>query len=277
MKTTLLFGLMLFLISGLCPLKAQKLEKVWEISDGLKTPESVLFDAERAIIYVSNINGNPTEKNGVGFISILNADGSMKEPEWVKNLNAPKGMAVYEGKLYVSDIDQLVEIDIEKGKILSRYYAPGAVFLNDVAAGTDGKVFVSDTRTAKIYLLDQGSLTLWMEGDPFESPNGLFIEEGKLFVGDKNIYEVDIKTKLVSQIISDAGGVDGLEKNNEGEFVFSNWPGRIFIHRNGKNIKLLDTTEQELNTADLDFALDQGLVLVPTFFDNRVVAYRIVD
>ena len=76
--------------------------------------------------------------------------------------------------------------------------------------------------------------------------------------------------------MKDAGGVDGLEKNNDGEFVFSNWPGRIFINHNGKNIKLLDTTTEEINTADLDYNLKYDLILLPTFFDNRIIAYKIV-
>jgi hypothetical protein len=256
---------------------AQKLEKVWETTVELRTPESVLFDEERDVMYVSNINGDPSEKNGSGFMSILNSDGSAKSLHWVKDLNAPKGMAMKDGKLYVSDIDQLVEIDIKTGKVLQKYDAPGAVFLNDVAVCSNGMVFVSDTRTAKIHVLSNGKLTVFMEGSPLENPNGLFTEGGKLFVGDNNIYEVDVKSKEVKKIISEAGGVDGLEKNNKGEFVFSNWPGRIFIHRNGKNVKLLDSTEKKINTADLDFSKKHNLVLVPTFFDNKIVAYRIRD
>lgn len=274
---TLLLGMILVFISGLGKLNAQKLEKVWETADGLQTPESVLFDEEKDIMYVSNINGNPSEKDGKGFLSILNSDGSAKELKWIENLNAPKGMALHDGKLYVSDIDVLVEIDVETRRITSRYHAANADFLNDVAASQNGMIFVSDTRTAKIHVLQNGSLSVWMEGEPFQTPNGLFTEQGKLYVGDQNVYEVDIKTKEVKQIIANAGGVDGLEKNNQGEFVFSNWPGRIFIHRNGKNIKLLDTTEQKINTADIDFSLKLDLVLVPTFFDNRIVAYKIVD
>ena len=274
---TFLIGLLLICISGVGAVNAQKFEKVWETTAELKTPESVLFDEENEIMYVANINGDPTAKDGNGFISILNADGSEKNLEWVTGLDAPKGMALYDGKLYVSDIDRLVEIDVQSGKIISRFHAANAVFLNDVAACSNGMILVSDTRTAKIHALINGSLTLWMEGKPLETPNGLFTEMGKLYIGDKNIYEVDIQTKEIKQIIADAGGVDGLEKNNEGEFVFSNWPGRVFVHRNGKNVKLLDTTAEEINTADLDFALKLDLVLIPTFFDNKIVAYRIVD
>ncbi len=276
MKTTLTLFLLLVVL-GVANTKAQKLEKVWETSVEMKTPESVLYHEDKDVIYVANINENPSEKDNNGFITVLNPDGSVKTFKWVENLSAPKGMAVYKGRLYVADIDELVEIDIESGNILKKYKAPNAVFLNDVAACMNGMVFVSDTRTAKIHVLHKGKFSVWMEGKPLETPNGLFTHKGKLYVGDKNIYEVNIKDKSVNQIIADAGGVDGLEKNKDGNFVFSNWPGRIFIHKNGKNIKLHDSTAQEINTADIDFALKYDWVLVPTFFDNRVVAYKITD
>lgn len=272
--------IVLFLVTafaGINLLSAQKLEKVWETSEGLKTPESVIYSAEKEVIYVANINGESAAKDGNGYISVLKPDGSLKNAAWVTGLNAPKGMAIFKGKLYVSDIDQLVEIDIETGKVLKKYDAPGAVFLNDVTACMNGLIFVSDTRTAKIHVLNDGKLTVWMEGEPLKSPNGLMAEGGKLLVGDENIYEVDIQTKKVTLLVEDAGGVDGLERNNTGELVFSNWPGRIFIHRNGKTVKLLDTTAQELKTADVDFALKLNLLLVPTFFSNQIVAFKIVN
>ena len=275
MKTVLL-SLIIISIFSISNLQAQKLEKVWEVTTGLKTPESVLFDSEKDVIYVSNINGGSTEKDGNGFISILSAGGKIKNLEWITNLNAPKGMAIYDGKLYVSDIFQLVEIDIEQGKVIKKYNAPEAVFLNDVSACKNGMIFVSDTRTAKIHILENGTFRVWISGEPLETPNGLMAENGKLFIGDKNIYEADIKTKKIEMIIEDAGGVDGLVKNNDGNFVFSNWPGRIFINKNGENIKLFDTTEKKINTADIDFDLKNNLVLVPTFFDNKVIAYKIV-
>jgi DNA-binding beta-propeller fold protein YncE len=273
---TIFTGLFLILIFETNLLSAQRLEKVWQTTADLKTPESVLYDQQRDVIYVSNINGDSSEKDGNGFISILNPDGSVKNLEWVKNLNAPKGLAIFKGKLYVADIDQLVEIDIEKGTNTAKYDAPGAVFLNDVTANADGMIFVSDTRTAKIHVLNDKKLTVWMEGEPLQNPNGLMAEKGKLLVGDNNVYEVDIQTKKTILLIKDAGGVDGLEKNKEGDFVFSNWPGRIFIYKNGKTIKLLDTIAQKINTADIGYDLKHDLVLVPTFFDNHIVAYKIV-
>ncbi|MEZ5106147.1 MAG: hypothetical protein R2757_16730 [Draconibacterium sp.] len=272
---TILFSLSFLFAFAISVTNAQHLEKVWETS-GLKTPESVLFDSNSDVIYVANINGDPTAKDGNGFISILNSDGKIKTLEWVKGLNAPKGMAVYKGKLYVSDIDELVEIDIKSGKVNNKYKASGAVFLNDVAACMNDMVFVSDTRTSRIYALKDDKIEVWFEGKPLEAPNGLMTEHGKLFVGDNNIYEIDMESKKVTTLVENAGGVDGLEKNNDGDFVFSNWPGKVFIHKNGKTIKLMDTTAEESNTADIDYDLKHDLVLVPTFFKNQIVAYKIV-
>ncbi len=186
-------------------------------------------------------------------------------------------MAIYDGKLYVADLDQLLEIDIEKGKILHKYAVNGPVYLNDVTIAPNGMIFVSDNRNTKIYVLFQNEFKVWYEGAPFKTPNGLLAEKGKLYVGDENIYEVDILTQKIKLLIKDAGGVDGLEKNNMGEFLFSNWPGRIFINKDGKNIKLLDTTEQNKNTADIDYIHKYNLILVPTFSDNKIIAYKITD
>jgi hypothetical protein len=40
-------------------------------------------------------------------------------------------------------------------------------------------------------------------------------------------------------------------------------------------IKLLDTSEVEINTADIDYVPGKNMVLVPTFFTNRVDAYKL--
>jgi hypothetical protein len=38
---------------------------------------------------------------------------------------------------------------------------------------------------------------------------------------------------------------------------------------------LLDTTPVKANAADIEFIISKKLLLVPTFSDNRVVAYKI--
>jgi len=42
-----------------------------------------------------------------------------------------------------------------------------------------------------------------------------------------------------------------------------------------EKVKLLDTTPQEINAADIDYIPSKNLLLVPTFFDDRVMAYEL--
>src|SRR5262245_53031155 len=111
-------------------------EEAWSLA-GFKEPESALYDPQRNVVYVSNVAGEADGKDGVGFISKMSPDGKMIEPEWVKGLNGPKGLMMSGNKLYVSDIDQLVEIDVDKGEVSNRWPAEGAKFLNDTAVDGD--------------------------------------------------------------------------------------------------------------------------------------------
>ncbi len=124
----------------------ENLKKIWE-TEGFKTPESVVYDQANDVLYVSNVNGAPGDRDGNGFISRVSLEGEILELEWVTGMDAPKGLAIVGNKLYVSDIDTLVEININGGAITNRYTAEGGQFFNDVAASADGDVYVSDTGT----------------------------------------------------------------------------------------------------------------------------------
>jgi hypothetical protein len=162
---------------------AQMLEKAWETPAELKAPESALYDAQRDILYVSNVNGAPNEADGNGFISKLGIDGSISELEWVTGLDAPKGLAMVGDKLYAADINKLVEIDLNSGQISNRYDAAGAQFLNDVTADDAGNIYVSDMMTNTIYKLSDGKFESWVQSDDLQNPNGLLAEGDKLVVG----------------------------------------------------------------------------------------------
>ena len=56
-----------------------RLTKQWETENNLRIPESVLYDKTKNILYVSNINGKPTEKNGKGFISKVLLNGKIEK------------------------------------------------------------------------------------------------------------------------------------------------------------------------------------------------------
>ena len=108
---------------------------------GLATPESVLYDADGDRYLVSNINGKPYEKDGNGFISVLSPEGQVTTLKWIEGgknkvkLDAPKGMAIAKGVLYVADITVVRTFDAKTGAPKGDIAIPGASFLNDIAVG----------------------------------------------------------------------------------------------------------------------------------------------
>lgn len=256
------------------------LVKVWETKRDFLVPESVLYHKADKTLYVSNINGMPTEKNGKGFISRLSLDGRILKLKWAEGLNAPKGAAIYANRFFVSDIDRLVEIDMKTGKICHTYPAQGARFLNDVAVDDQGRVYVTDMdeKNSAIYRLSGGKMDIWLKGPDIRNPNGLHMEEKKLMVGnsgDMKIKAVRLSDKVVTEFAHAGQKIDGLRPDGKGNYIVSDWDGRTaLVLATGETRMLLDTVADKVNSADLEYIPENGLLLIPTFFDNRVVAYR---
>lgn len=248
-----------------------ELTMTWETDTVLTTNESVLYYPAGEILYVSNISGTPTDKDGIGYISRLKPDGTIDSLKWVTGLNAPKGMAILNDKLYVTDIDQLVEINLADGKITNSFPVEGAEFLNDVA--TDGtNIYFSDMKKGKIHVLEDGNVKVFK--DSVQNINGLAFNEGELFGLDANglrKYTTD-GAELINGAVT---GGDGLVIINDSTFVASRWQGEIYLIQGGKEHLLLDTKDQKSNTADIGYIPGQQMVLVPTFFKNKVVAYKL--
>ena len=258
-----------------------KVTLLWSTKRDLRVPESVLYDESRNVLYVSNINGRSTEKNGQGFISKVSLDGKIEVLKWATGLNAPKGLAMYGNKLYVSDIDRLIEIDVKTGKILEKYPAPEAKFLNDVAADALGNVYVTDmsSENSVIYLFRHGAMAIWMKGDEISRPNGLDMEEKRLLVGnsgDGSLKAINVADKTISAIAQVGSGIDGLRSDGKGNYLISDWRGKTsLVNASGQITVLIDTTAMKINSADLEYIKNRKLLLIPTFFDNRVVAYTV--
>ena len=65
-------------------------------------------------------------------------------------------------KLFIADVDELVEVDIDTAKIVKKYKASGSVCMNDVTHDKYGNVYVGDTYTDSIYRLNSfGQIPLW--------------------------------------------------------------------------------------------------------------------
>ena len=158
------------------------LELNWEL-DGLSNPESVIYDPTLNHLYVSNVNGSPIEKDANGFISIVSLSGKIIQEKWVIGLNAPKGLALHGRTLYTADIDELVAIDIDSGRIINKFKVDDAKFLNDVTASENGDVYVSDMALDRIHILTEDNFSIWIESSELEAPNGLLALGDEIILG----------------------------------------------------------------------------------------------
>ena len=268
--------LLIILLSSIHFSQSQVLKEVWATERVLKTPESVFYNQQRNEIYVSNINGKPTEKDGNGFISLLDTTGAIMKLYWVTGLDAPKGIAVLNDTLLVTDIDRLHIISISGAKILKTILVEGASFLNDIIFLGNGTALISDMGTDKIMVLKDGKVDTWLEDPLLNRPNGLVLTKKYIALGVKNsVLSVNADTKQVKVLIDETGPVDGLIHLGANKFVVSDWSGRIIQVNSTEKVVLSNTTENNIQAADLGFIPDKKWVLIPTFFDNRVVASQL--
>lgn len=251
----------------------QSLEELWQTS-GLRTPESVLYHetGDETVLYVSEI-----DEEGQGGIAKLDVNGEILNQDWVRGLKGPKGMAIHNGKLYVSDITDVAVIDIASQKVEQTIPIADSVFLNDVTVDDAGVVYVSDSETGKVHRLVDGEPEVYLEG--LESPNGLKAVNDVLYIGAGPVlYKADANKELTTVAEGFAEGLDGVEIMSNGDFIASSWKGLVYhVTRDGEITELLDTRDEKMNTADIGWNDSEKIVYVPTFFKSSVVAYQLAE
>lgn len=254
-----------------------------------RRPESALFVAAEKAIFVSNIDGEPDAKDGKGFISMLDASGKLVSLEWVGGLDAPKGLAYAQGRLFVTDIDQVVEIDVKRAQIVKRYPAPGAKFLNDIALeprsnfkGQVARAYISDTHDNAIWYLADGKFAKLLSDPALDGPNGLLVEGEALRIASFGVPPAQGRLKtmpLDEDSVADRfgaepiGNLDGLEADGKGGYWVSDWvAGRIYrVDASGTPSVWL---QLEQGTADIGIVPGK-LLLVPMMKNNEVRAYSL--
>ncbi|HXH30803.1 MAG TPA: SMP-30/gluconolactonase/LRE family protein [Bacteriovoracaceae bacterium] len=259
------------------------------VTDGILHPESAIYSVKHDAIFVSNIaSGNPLEKNKVSYLSRLTADGKIIQSQWVKDLKAPKGLAIVGDHLYVADMDRILKIDINHGKILKETPVPGAKFLNDVVADAQGNIYVSDMFDNTIYLLNDKGLKPWKIGKELNSPNGLYTDGKEHLIVSSWGSDVDPKTflaKIPGTVVSYSlnasgktatvpamnGHFDGISADQKGNLWVSDWiSGDIYeVSKSGKAQKRYNLGQ---GTADITVAKELGLLLIPQMNQNKVIA-----
>lgn len=265
---------------------------VWTLTEGLQAPESAYVDPVSGSLFLSQIGaGGGKAKDGDGWISKLTVDGKMVVNKWVTGLSAPKGLRSHGDILWVSDIDRLVGVSIKEAKVVHNIAIDGAKFLNDVATGPDGTVYISDMAASRVYAHKDGQITVFADGPELEHPNGLLVHDGKLYLGGwgqnlKDDFSTDpvgrllyigMKTRMITAVtLGPTGNLDGIEADGSGGFVVTDWrAGKVFhISKTGKSRELMTLTR---GTADHAFLPDKKLLILPRMLDNTLTAYDLTS
>lgn len=268
------FIVSLFIMQSIYGQKHQAL-KIWQTEPVLKTPESVLYYPEGKFLFVSNIDGKSDEKDGKGSIGKIGLDGKIINVDWVSGLNAPKGMGIYDHKLYVADLTEVVVIDIIKAEIIQRIPVDSSIFLNDITIDKNGIVYVSDTRNFKVHRIQNGKVSTYLDG--LKGPNGLLAINQDLYLLDRgSLLKVDTAKNI--KVITEGmdKSTDGIEMVKPGEFIISCWSGiTYYLTKDGDKEVLFDKREQKINSADIGYNPKKKIFYVPTFFSNKVDAYKL--
>lgn len=255
---------------------AVSLSPLWTL-EGLKGPESVHLSADGAFLYVSNTDGESDARDGSGHISRVSLDGRMLEDRWAEGLDAPKGMALRGDRLFVTDIDRIVEIDAADGRVIERHAVPGAVFLNDLAMAPDGTVLASDSGGARIYGLKADRAEIWAIDPRLEGVNGLLPEGDRLVIVTMSgvLLTMDWGTKAIGLLAVGVGNGDGVARLPDDSYIVGEWPGRLFhISQTGRRSTLLTTREEPIYQND--FILVGDTLVVPNLQPGRLTAHRVV-
>lgn len=262
---------------------------------GLATPESVLWDSTRGIWYVSNINGDPTKKDDNGYIVRLNENGTLLDTMPFINgadadikLDAPKGMGLKGDTLWVADIDRVRAFDVNTGNQVADVSLAGlrATFLNDVAVGNDGGVYITDSGIAfkadgsvthpgksRVFVVRNNAASEAVVLPKESAANGIAWNTSRnawLIVGfnTKDIYEWVPGAKQATVFGSGVGGADGIVVLGSGRALYTSWAdSSLTMFEGGES----HTFRKNLpSPADLGYDPVRRLIAVPLFNANRV-------
>jgi hypothetical protein len=266
---------------------AKPISSGWTATTAIKTPESVYYDSTSGFIFASQIDGAPEGKDGNGGIVKIDGDGTVVKADFVTGLNAPKGLRVCNGTLWVADLGEVLAVDAATGAIKSRVAIPDSMFLNDIACDAD-TAYVTDMMGNKIYRVANNAASVAAEGD-LEFPNGLLVDGNRLIVGGwgsqpKPDFSTDVKGRLYSYDLTTkqktlitpkpTANIDGLESDGKGGYLVTDYLAGTLIHVSANGDARVIRTFKP-GAADIAYVADRNIVLVPHMNENQVSAQDI--
>lgn len=268
------------------------IERIHQFSEGLDSPESTYVDDKSGYVYVSNVVGSGIEEDGVGWINRIDQATNKVDLKWIDGLNAPKGLRVHEGVLWVADFNTVRRFNLETKEALAPILIKDATFLNDIAIDSKtGVAYVSDTFLMRVLKIEDETVSVAVQntGKLGEHTNGLLVRDGILYManwgsGIHDDFTSDVLGTIQKWDLSQPtfkyvdgpkiGNLDGIEIDNDGTIYVSDWIG-------GKVYKIAPDGTQTLIIEGLKGAADLGLsqtrnrLWVPRMSENLVDVYQL--
>ena len=247
-----------------------------------------MADESQQWLYISNINGAPTELNGKGYISRISPDGTGLQQHWLEGLDAPKGLAIKGDRLYIADMQTLHVASLSKGSIEQSYKLEQAVMLNDITVSDEGSVYVSDLLGGGVYRLQDNQLQEWLSPEIMPHPNGLLWQNQQLLIASwgtglnndfstdvpGSLYRIDPQTRQFSLLAESyqLGNLDGLISRGD-DYYISDWiSGDLYQVGDNQRKRVLKATP---GLADIGTA--NGVIYAPMMLDNQLVAWQLPE
>ncbi|MRH92524.1 hypothetical protein GFY24_34755 [Nocardia sp. SYP-A9097] len=265
--------------------------------EGFSTPESVLFAGDRWFVSDIGAKIDPTGKDGDGFLTELNSVGTVTARRAMPRpgdppLNAPKGMAHTDNRVFVADIDRVVGYDVDThGQVFEATLGGDVpVLLNDLALLDPHTLLVTDTVRGTVYRLDLETKKFEQLAAGIPGANGIAVDSsgqvayvvgvGADFSGG-DLWRLDLAQNPVApQRVGGIHGVlDGLAVLANGNLVISDWigsqgdqPGTVTIYRDdGVEVAAVKLPENLHGPADFTVDPAGRNLWLPAMPDNRVI------
>ena len=265
----------------------------------LHQPESVKYDEDQDVFFISNMVGFGSVKDANGYIVEVSAGDLSKSRVFAENgkagviLDAPKGMAIHGDTLWICDIDVMRAINRKTGVYIGTLDLEpmGALLLNDVVFGGDGAMYITDTgilmtdkgviyRGAdKIFRVANGKAQVISRGAGLMRPNGITWdkESNRLVVVTFDPFHSEMYSLSPGgerRLLGKGNGkFDGVEAVGGGKFMVASWnDSSVRLLGNGENRRIANNV---LSPADIGFDTRRNRLAIPLGPANQMQLWQL--
>ena len=233
-----------------------------------RNPVSVEFFNDEMFVSNAGIADSP------GFVCRTTLYGEFVDTLCIAGLQSPKGMVVYEGYLYIADVNRIAKYDIDNDTLVAVLPVEDAKNLNDIEKDRSGRLYVSDSQGKKIYCIQNDTARLLVVDTLLENVSGLSYYNGYIFAGaQKRIVRIEPsgRTRVFANVVYP---VCGICSDDNGNFMTTDFAGNVYVVSSGRQ-QLLVRKRQGINSAGIGYIPEQNLLAMPTFAGNSVEIYEV--